>query len=593
MSENSERVLLHVKFLNDHLEPTVEGVRTGASLRVVARTAPDGRVTVSGSVSHRVHRMRASGRVLHHWQTQQAFSLLRTKADLVVLRMLEKASRKNRTQHLFAGGERQLAGLLYRLGEQTLLAPMCHYMWDAHRQNTRVVEGPEFQDLEGGIQAQMSSILQALQSEILHLIGDLPAAGERFPLLKQVSPIGLAHSGQMHYLDAEDYKTVAEKVLGKTRYRKPLAREIQRLTEHMLTKQDWHRQPHDMSVLNWFRLFRGLVPIDWIIESMRRTETNHYIGLKSAELVQARALFRRVPQPILGRILAEPATQSVRIIGDTVRDLGNVHMQLRDLDLLPELIKARGQRRIRGAQDLETLVRSMPETRVESRSFARSNQAISAMIDEANALHEMHSYNEQIARLEGRDLPVATWELWKDRAFREAADDFLIEHRRALMTAQQRECEAWAGRYHQKQLAREKERAAWAADVAEKLDGMHVGGFRLVVARDTDTLARWGSQLNNCIAGYTHRLGLDVFVAVIDDQGDSAGRVRLNIEINREGGIMQFLGTNNRDAVKVKELGKGPAQLVLDAITGAGIPVHEHALGLRQLAMPGRNAVTA
>ncbi|MFJ5071702.1 PcfJ domain-containing protein [Kitasatospora sp. NPDC088556] len=591
MSENSERVLLHVKFLNDQIEPTVEGVRTGASLRVVARTAPDGRVTVSGSVSHRVHRMRASGRVFRHWQTQQAFSLLRTKADLVVLRVLEKASRKNSTQHLFTGGEYQLAGLLYRLGEQTLLAPMDNYTWNAHRQDTRFVEGPHFQAVEGGIQAQMRSILQILQSEILHLIGDLPAAGERFPLLKEVSSFGLAHSGQMYYLDAEDYKTVAENVFGKTRYRKPLAREIQRLTEHMLAGQDQHRQFHDMSALSWFRLFRGLAPIDWIIESMRRTETNHYIGLKPAELVQARALFRRVPQPILRRVLAEPVAQSLRIIGDTVRDLGNAQAQLRDLDLLPELIKARGQRRIRGAQDLETLVRSMPETRVESRSLARSNQAISAMIGEANALREMHSYNEQIVRLEGRDLPFATWELWKDRAFRAAADEFLIEHRQALMTARQREYEARAEHHRQEQLAREKERAAWAADVAERLDGMHVGGFRLIVARDTDTLTRWGSQLNNCIAGYTHRLGLDVFVAVIDDRGDSAGRVRLNIEIKHEDGIVQFLGTNNRDAAK--ELGESAAQQVLDAITGAGIPIHEHALGLQQLALPVRNAVTA
>ncbi|MGW1658652.1 hypothetical protein [Streptomyces atratus] len=54
---------------------------------------------------------------------------------------------------------------------------------------------------------------------------------------------------------------------------------------------------------------------------------------------------------------------------------------------------------------------------------------------------------------------------------------------------------------------------------------------------------------------------------------------------------MQFLGTNNRDAVK--ELEKGSAQLVLDAITGIGIPVHEHALGLQQLTLPAQDAVAA
>ncbi|MFB7919593.1 hypothetical protein [Streptomyces sp. NPDC056061] len=401
MSENSERVLLHVKFLNEQIEPTVEGVRTGASFRVVARTAADGRVMVSGSVSHRVHRMRASGKVCRYWQTQWAFSLLRTKAGLVVLRVLENNSRRNRTRHLFAGGECQLEDLLYQFGRQSLLAPMYHCEWDAHRQNIRFVEGAEFQDVsEGRVQAQMAAVLQDLQSEILRLIGHLPVLEERFPLLKEVSPRGLGHSGQMHFLDAEDYKAVAENVFGKTRYRKPLAREIQRLTEYMLTRQEWHRQAHDMSVLNWFRLFRGLVPIDWIIDSMRRTETNHGIDLKSAELVQARALFRRVPQPILGRILAEPVAQSTRVIGDTVREIGGEHSQYRDLALLPELITARGQRRIRDSRGLETLVRSIPVKKVESRWLARSNRAVNALINEANALHRMRGYNEQIARIE-------------------------------------------------------------------------------------------------------------------------------------------------------------------------------------------------
>ncbi|MET9657854.1 hypothetical protein [Streptomyces sp. NPDC006510] len=588
MSENSARVLLHVKFLNHRIEPTVEGVRTGASFRVVARTAPDGRVTVSGSVWHRVHRMRASGKVFCYWQTVRAFSLLRTKAGLVALRELENASRKNSTQHLFAGGERQLAQLLHVLGHQTLLDPMRPHEWDPLNQDVRVVEGPVFEDHGwSGIEAQMSLILQDLQGEAMRLIGGLPVANERFPLLKEVTPCRLGHSGLMHFLDAEDYKTVAGNVFGKSRYRKPLAREIQRLVESMRTRPNWH-QSHDMSVLNWFRLFRGLVPIDWVIVSMRRTETNRCIALKPAELVRARALFRRVPQPVLGRILAQPVAQSIRIIRDIAQALGNAHMQLRDVDLLPDLIKARGQRRIRGARDLETLVRSMPENWVQSRSLARSNQAIGTVINEVNALREMHSYNEQIARLEDRDLPIATWELWKDPAFRQIADKFLVEYRRELMTAEQREREARIERYRQERLIREQNLAAWAADITSKLDGMHIGEHRLVVARDAETLARWGAQLNNCIAGYACELGLDVFVAVVDDNG--GGRVRLNIEISQNR-IMQFVGTNNQDAVK--ELGMGAAQQVLDAITGTGIPVHDYAIGVQGLTLPVRDAVIA
>ncbi|MFF3697412.1 PcfJ domain-containing protein [Streptomyces sp. NPDC002221] len=582
MSENTERVLLHVKFLNDRIEPTIESVRTGTSLRVVARTALDGRVTVAGSVSHRVHRMRASGKVSRHWQTVRAFSLFRTQAGLVVLRVLDKAIRKNSTQHLFVGGEHLLAQLLRELGEQTLLEAVCRDAWDTLDQNVRAVEGPAF---EGpGMRAQMCLLLQDLQGEALRLIGDLPVASERFPLLKQISARGLGHSGQMYFLDATAYKAVAENVFGKSRYRRPLAREIERLAEHTLPRLD---RPddlfHDMSVLNWFRLFRGLVPIDWIVDSMRGTVNYTGMVLSPAELVQARALFLRVAQPILGRILAEPMPQSTRIIKDTVKNLGNRDITWRDLNLLPDLIKARGQRRIRGAQDLETLVRSMPVIRVESRSYARSNRAVGIVIHEVDALHMMHSYNEQIARLESLELPRATWELWNDPEFRKSADEFLAEHRRELMTAQQRAYEARVARDRQRRLSVEKERAAWAADVAARLDGLRVGEYRLVVAHDPETLARWGCQLNNCIASYALELGLDVFVAVVDD----SGRVRLNIEINHEVGVVQFLGTNNRDAVK--ELEEASAQRVLDAITGIGLPVSEDALGLRHLARPAQH----
>ncbi|MFD4949945.1 hypothetical protein ACFWNT_47650, partial [Streptomyces sp. NPDC058409] len=46
------------------------------------------------------------------------------------------------------------------------------------------------------------------------------------------------------------------------------------------------------------------------------------------------------------------------------------------------------------------------------------------------------------------------------------------------------------------------------------------------------------------------------------------------------------------DVFKIR--GQGPsAQLVLDAITGIGIPVHEYALGLQQLALPARDAAVA
>lgn len=62
------------------------------------------------------------------------------------------------------------------------------------------------------------------------------------------------------------------------------------------------------------------------------------------------------------------------------------------------------------------------------------------------------------------------------------------------------------------------------------------------------------------------------------------GKVRLNIQITRHEGIVQFLGSNNRDAVK--GLAVDEAQALLDALIRQGITVNAHALGVRGLRLP-------
>jgi PcfJ-like protein len=572
MADTTGRILLHIKYLDDEAagQPTGQGTVSGAALRIVARTAPDGRPSVAATVSYRVHRRRASGKVFRYWTLERATSLARTKQDLVVLRTLDRRRAKCTTVHVF-DDDQQIGFWLNRLRLQ-LMQPL----HGTRPNRLRIVEGPvPWAESITAIADQTAEALQPVRDEIYEHIGELPSAKDRFPLVREVHRTVLGHTGQIFALDAENYRQIAENAFGKTRYRRPLAREVERMDG------DW-------GMLNWFRLFRGLVPIDWIIDSMRRTPAGTRQMLEPADLCEARRLLLRVPQPVLRRILTEDARVTMRMMQDTARVIGSPELRWRDLDLLPRLITARGQNRIRGMQDLETLVRGMPDTRLASTAYKRSISAGSTMLRESREHREMQNYNEAIAYLPDTRAEPATWQQWQDPAFRERADRLIADRRRELMDARQREQEERTERYHRERLEREAERAAWAARTTTLLDGMAIRdlGLRIVVAHNAETLAQWGASLNNCIAGYAYELGLDVFAAVID----SEGRTRLNVQIQMEEGITQFLGNYNRDAVK--EL-PDEAQAVLDAFVDAGIAVQEHALGLSGLSVKGHTATAA
>lgn len=567
-----ERVLLHIKYFDDAAaaEPDLDGVTSGASLRLVARTNADGRVSVVGSVTHRVHRLRGSGKTFRYWRREAGFSLLRTQRDLVVLRIFDTGGKKVITRHLFRGNTTEIATELRRLDGRFGLH---HY--DGGR-TVRVVEGPAIGTRTQSWLRQISrETLETLIDDIMDLIGDLPVAEERFPLLTDLNGLSLGLAGHTFFLDATDYRQVTANAFGVTRVRRPLVREVERLT------RPFGRNFSDnFGILNWFCAFRGLVPIDWIIESMSRTPSAVMLPFKSHELTMVRALLRRVPRPILRRILTEDARTAMHVMRDTVRPMGRPDAQLVDLGLLPELIAARGQKRIRNTRDLENLTRQLPFARLCSPRENRAAATMDTLASEARIRRAMDAYNHSVEQLERADTEPVTWEQWKDPAVRERAEAFLTEYRLALMNAREREQAEAAERYRLKRIERERERATWATELTERVDGLTAGTFRVKVAVDAETLAYWGSVMNNCIGGYAHELGLDVFAAAVDE----GGRVRLNVQIQREEGIVQFLGKNNRDAIK--ELGSCGAQVLLDAFTTAGIPVARHALGTDGLHVP-------
>ena len=554
MHERAEHTVLYIKYVSDALAEqgasSIEGVTSGISLRILARTEADGRTSVAASLYKRVHRMRASGKVFHYWTSEVLTSLARTKKDLLVLRSIDRRSGRSTSEHVFDPEE--LDHWIYPLSAQL-------QEWMRRNQQARRLEGPAPEEVA-------DAIVKAIEDIHEHM-GDLPTWAERFPLLP-VRPNRPAYQ-YLPYLDARDEAQVAKNLFGIRSYRRPLAREVQRL---------------DIGTLSWFALFRGLVPIEWIIEAMAATKTVKPLsGQRQHSHISRhrrgiRAILRLTPQPVLRRILKEPLGQAQRTLVDAADSTAHQLGVTRDLGLLPDIIAARGQRRIRNSRDLEQLVRGLPQIERLHNPRIRSTQR--TMQNEIYSLHEMERYNREVQLLPAGTAAVASWELWRDDAFRQQALSLLEERRLELMTARERERREQHEARRLERIAKQAQRHQWAIETTALLDGHVIApGMRLVVARDAATLTQWGAALNNCIGGYARDLELDVFLAVCDAAGD----VRLNLQITQAHGVEQILGKNNRDAVR--ELGDA-AQQVVDGLTGLGIPFQDEALGTRGLRVP-------
>jgi hypothetical protein len=555
MPKRTEHALLYIKYVDDALAEqgavAVEGVISGMSLRILARALPDGRTSVAVSLYRRVHRMRASGKACHYWTSEKLTSMARTKKDLVVLREIDRRAGKSTSRHIFSETDAEfwIRGL-----SETLQS------WMRRNPQARRLEGPEPEGVDNAVGQAIAAIREH--------IGELPNWNDRFPLLKD-SLQNCQASAYLPFLDAYHHAQVAKNLFGVRAYRRPLAREVERL---------------DISTLSWFALFRGLVPVDWLIDAMRTTKTasshglTHQLPLTSLQQRGIRSILRRTPQPVLRRILKEPVHQARRTLTDAANCTAHRLAVTRDLDLLPEIIAARGQRRIRGSRDLEHLVRDLPA--IQRWHNPRGQTAARVVLEESHALREMEHYNREIRLLPEGTAQVADWDLWKNEAFRVQAVGLIEDRRRELMAARDRERYEREEARRLERIAKQARRHQWALQTAALLDGWEAApGLSLVIARDAETLSRWGAMLNNCIGGYADELELDVFAAVCE----ADGRVRLNLQITQSHGVEQILGKNNRDAVR--ELGDA-AQQVVDGLVAMEVSFHSDALGMAGLRLP-------
>ncbi|MFG3403697.1 PcfJ domain-containing protein [Streptomyces sp. NPDC048142] len=558
MPERTEHTLLYIKYVDDALAEqgvaAVEGAISGMSLRILARALPDGRTSVAVSLYRRVHRMRASGKAFHYWTSEKLTAMARTKKDLVVLREIDRRTGKSTTRHVFSETmvESWIQGLSWTLQS-----------WMRSNPQARRLEGPEPERVGDAVDRAIAAIREH--------IGELPNWNDRFPLLKD-GRLDRPTSAYLPYLDAHDPAQVAKNLFGVRAYRRPLAREVERL---------------DISTLGWFALFRGLVPVDWLIDAMRTTKATdgrREMRQRSLTYLQQRgirSILRRTPQPVLRRILKEPVHQARRTLADAADCTAHRLAVTRDLDLLPGIIAARGQRRVRGSRDLEHLVRDLPA--IERWQNPRGRAAQRVTVEEICALREMEDYNREVRLLPEGTAQVADWGLWKDETFRAQALRLIRDRRRELMAAHDRERYEREEARRLERIARQTQRHAWALQTAALLDGREAApGLKLVVARDAETLSRWGAMLNNCIGGYAGELELDVFAAVCE----ADGRVRLNLQISQSHGVEQILGKYNRDAVR--ELGEA-AQQVVDGLSAMEVSFYSDALGMGGLRLPHKN----
>lgn len=131
-----------------------------------------------------------------------------------------------------------------------------------------------------------------------------------------------------------------------------------------------------------------------------------------------------------------------------------------------------------------------------------------------------------------------------------------------------------------KKLIRNAERHTWAVTTEALIADLDVApGLMIEIARSAETLSMWGSLMNNCIGGYSSELGLDVLAAVVNK---NTGTVILNLQITQEEGVVQFLGKNNRGALKAG-LSHATAQQIVDSLIAAGVPFDPGALGISGL----------
>lgn len=367
-------------------------------------------------------------------------------------------------------------------------------------------------------------------------VGELPSISQRFPLAGEVLDL-LDERGWVsapwhvaqHFVDAQNFADVAKSMYGPSNYRRPLGRALQ--------------ESH-LSASALLAPFRGLVPIDWIIDAYRDLDGKRISApLRDSSRVESfRVSLRHFPQADLRRFLKEIGQGDYEML-QTIRDMSQespqtlrAGLKVRDLGRARSLGEAH-QKLSRAARAAR---RDGFRTESEKVNLRRERGRATA-IRLAREARERAEYE----RLIGRTLTDEEYEASaEDRQRRaEEMERARVAEQDRERTEREREWERQRERDREEIERRNAESRAWHDEIVPKLHGLSRHGLRIEVAKDAKALDRWSDEMDHCIDSYAGSLGTEVLCGVFRA---SDGKLMLNIAASKSEGLYQCLGKHNR-----------------------------------------------
>lgn len=380
------------------------------------------------------------------------------------------------------------------------------------------------------------------QEAFQRVVGEIPRPEDRFPLREQTGIVEyLERRGEFrfqapwhvtkHFLDAENFAEVAKSMYGAKNYRRPLGRAVQeaRFSTHAVLSQ-----------------FRGLVPVDWIIDAYRSLDGAHAL------------------QHPRNSVTAESLRLSIRAFSEAdrrrfLREIGRGEGDDALRDMTYETPKS--LREVIGGRDLGR-ARSLGEAHEKISRAMRHARRDGHRTDVEKKLDRRTRGREVAIRLATESRDRAQCELEFGRALSDAewierADEWRarkaaereIEHRAAMARrdagAAERELRRAAERTErEKRIFGERAAAkAWRDEVVKKVHGLTRDGLTVRIAEDAKTLDGWADQMDHCIDTYASKVDIEVLGGIFRE---SDGKLMLNIAASQRRGVYQCLGKHNR-----------------------------------------------
>ena len=319
-----------------------------------------------------------------------------------------------------------------------------------------------------------SECKRVFASEVERAFSEIPTFSELFPLAQHYGahsysyiPVGLRSA----MIGAENVQEFTRRAFGKTRYRRDLVKAVASATLKDV-ENAWQ--------------FRGLVPIDWIVDLLRGRQWEGRNSHQNIISIPRRHL-KHLDQRSLRRLMGEMKERDY--------DYG-FSQQIADIELVS--VEYPTLTRVDSWKDLHDRLIALDRPRLLRLTERREAKA-------RRMFKEMDFWSLQADLLsdekwcaENPEL-AASPQLRKER--RAELEAQAKAAREAVIARQERERLERVARQQRELEERHREAAEKRRALVSALDGKHED-FRITVAKREDVLLQWGSEMKNCIASY-------------------------------------------------------------------------------------------